>query len=76
MNYMKCTQCSKVTEPKRVPGGPDFCPECRSVDCFKDVCEKCDGDGYVEIGDVSHDGLCLVAEARTCDECEGTGEVA
>ena len=35
-------------------------------------CKKCDGDGWIEIMDPDHYGA--VIGARTCPNCEGTGE--
>jgi Zn finger protein HypA/HybF involved in hydrogenase expression len=33
-----CKECDQEVEALRVPDGPDFCPDCRSVDSiiFKD----------------------------------------
>jgi len=37
--HLKCTECDEEVEVNRPYDydGPDFCPECRSVDCFDEI---------------------------------------
>ena len=41
----------------------------------KTTCTECNGDGYIDHGDVSNEGYADSVMVTDCPQCKGTGEI-